>query len=95
MDAPLYPPATEFRMPERLARKVSTANTPIAELRQIPVAWAIVVKEVPGIDGRLNNEALKPHLGNFSLRSLVQFRFSTNEQLDKVDAQLAKLGEVK
>ncbi len=79
----------------RVARVVSTSNTPIAELMKIPVAWAVVVKEVPGIEGRLAVPMLKPHLGNFSLRSLVQFGFSTTEQLDRVDAQLKALGDVK
>lgn len=95
MDAPLFPPATTFVLPERVAYQVSTRNTPIAELMKIPAAWAVVVKEVPGIEKRLGNPMLKPHLGNFSLRSLVQFGFSTNEQLDRIDAQLQGLGEIK
>ena len=95
MDAPLYPPANRFEQPVRVARIVSTANTPIAELMKIPVAWAVVVKEVPGIDKRLNVPMLQPHLGNFSLRSLVQFGFSTPDQLDRVDAQLKSLGDIK
>lgn len=95
MDAPLYPPATVFEQPVRVARQVSTRNTPIADLMKIPAAWAIVVKEVPGIEARLNVEMLKPHLGNFSLRSLVQFGFSNSQQLDSVDEKLAALGEIK
>jgi hypothetical protein len=95
MDAPLYPPASHFELPERVARSVSTGNTPIAELMKIPAAWAIVVKGVPGIEQRLNTPQLKPHLGNFSLRSLVQFGFSTSAQLDSIDAQLKALGEIK
>lgn len=95
MDAPLYPPASSFVRPERVAYQVSTRNTPIAELMKIPAAWAVVVKEVPGIDARLSVPMLKPHLGNFSLRSLVQFGFSTTAQLDRVDAQLLALGDVK
>jgi hypothetical protein len=95
MDAPLYPPATVFEQPVRVARQVSTRNTPIADLMKIPAAWAIIVKEVPGIEPRLNVEMLKPHLGNFSLRSLVQFGFATPQQLDNVDAKLSALGEVK
>jgi hypothetical protein len=95
MDAPLYPPARIFVQPQRVAYQVSTRNTPIAELMKIPAAWAIVTKEVPGIDRRLSVPMLKPHLGNFSLRSLVQFGFSSTEQLDRVDAQLLALGEMK
>jgi hypothetical protein len=95
MDAPLYPPAEIFVRPERVAYQVSTRNTPIAELMKIPAAWAVIVKEVPGIEARLSVPMLKPHLGNFSLRSLVQFGFSTSEQLDRIDAQLQGLGDIK
>lgn len=95
MDAPLYPPASTFVQPERVAYRVSTRNTPIAELMKIPAAWAAVVKEVPGIDARLAVPMLKPHLGNFSLRSLVQFGFSSDAQLDRVDAALLALGDLK
>ena len=95
MDAPLYPPAAVFVQPERVAYRVSTQSTPVAELMKIPAAWAIVTKEVPGIEGRLSNPMLKPHLGNFSLRSLVQFGFSNTAQLDRIDAQLLALGDIK
>jgi hypothetical protein len=95
MDAPLYPPASTFVRPERVAYRVSTRNTPIAELMKIPAAWAVVVKESPGLEQRLSVPQLKPHLGNFSLRSLVQFGFSSAEQLDRIDAQLLALGDIK
>lgn len=95
MDASFYPPAELYVRPERVAYRVNTRNTPIAELMKIPRAWAVVVKEVPGIEARLSVPMLKPHLGNFSLRSLVQFGFSSNEQLDRIDAQLQGLGDIK
>jgi hypothetical protein len=95
MDAPLYPPARAYVRPERVAYRVSTRNTPIAELMKITKAWAVIVKEVPNVEARLNVPQLKPHLGNFSLRSLVQFGFATPEQLDRADAQLTALGELK
>lgn len=95
MDAPLYPPATAYEAPTRVAHVVSTKDTPIADLMKLPAAWAIITKEVPGIDGRLSVPMLKPHLGNFSLRSLVQFGFAKPEQLDRADAQLRELGEIK
>ncbi|MEO6716110.1 MAG: hypothetical protein ABIM50_02520 [Novosphingobium sp.] len=95
MDAPLYPPATSFVQPERVAYRISTRNTPIAELMKIPSAWAIITEEVPNIDARLSVPMLKPHLGNFSLRSLVQFGFAKPEQLDRADARLLQLGDIK
>ena len=72
MDAPLYSPATAFKQPVRVAGPVSTRSTPIADLMKIPKAWAIVVEEVPGIEQHLSAEMFKPHLGNFSLRSLIK-----------------------
>jgi hypothetical protein len=54
-----------------------------------------MVKELPGIEARLNVDMLKPHLGNFSFRSLVQFGFAKTEQLDRIDEKLRTLGEVK
>ena len=95
MDAPLYLPARAFVQPERVAYRISTKNTPISELMKIPAAWATITREIPGIEARLTVPQLKPHLGNFSLRSLVQFGFASTEQLDRVDAQLAALGDIK
>lgn len=95
MDAPFYPPATRFEAPVRVAREVSTRNTPIADLMKIPPAWAIVVKELPGIEARVDTEMLKPHLGNFSFRSLVQFGFAKPDELDRIDEKLRALGEIK
>ncbi len=95
MDAPHYPPATVYVAPERIAYVVTTNNTPIADLMAIPAAKAVIIKEIPGIEARLSVPQLKPHLGNFSFRSLVQWGFSTTEQLDRVDDQLRALGEIK
>ena len=95
MDAPLYSPAKAFEAPVRVARAVSTRNTPIADLMTIPTAWSIILQELPGIEARLNVPMLKPHLGNFSFRSLVQFGFAKPDQMDRIDAKLNVLGEVK
>ncbi len=95
MDAPIYPPARAFVQPQRLATVLSTAETPIATLQATPVAWAIVTREIPNIAARIGNPQLKPHLGNFSLRSVVQFGIVPLDALDRIDPQLKALGEVK
>ncbi len=95
MDAPLYQPAIRFEAPVRVARAVNTRNTPIADLVKIPAAWAIIVKEMPDINTQLDNEMLKPHLGNFSFRSLVQFGFAKPADLDRIDEKLSALGEIR
>ncbi|MEO6718072.1 MAG: hypothetical protein ABIM50_12590 [Novosphingobium sp.] len=94
MDAPLYPPATRFEQPQRLPRVLSTKETSIADLQKNPAAWAIVVKEIPGI-GALVGSNFKVHLGNFSLQTLVQFGASQADGLQRIDPQLKALGEVK
>ena len=94
MDAPLYPPAKTYVAPRRLPRVLSSRDTPIAVLQAIPAAWAIVNKEIPGMDRRIGNEQLKVHLGNFSLASLLVFGVVQPKPLKLIDEQLKALGEV-
>ncbi|HEX7820149.1 MAG TPA: hypothetical protein VF463_05975 [Sphingobium sp.] len=95
MDAPIYPPATRFVQPEIQAEYLSTAKTPIARLKANPAAWAIILKQFPNLAAQLGSDMLKPHLGNFSLRSLTTFGIVNTEGLDAADIQLRTLGEVK
>ncbi|MGO4170344.1 hypothetical protein AB4Z00_25505 [Novosphingobium sp. YAF33] len=46
------------------------------------------------MDRRIGNEMIKPHLGNFSLESLLVFGVVQREPLARIDAELARLGEV-
>lgn len=95
MDAPLYPPASHFEQPVRVARLLNTRDVAISILKANPAAWAIVLKEAPRIDDRINNPMLQVHLGNFAFRDLLQFGFVKAEVLDRIDVQLRTLGEVK
>ncbi|GGB85847.1 hypothetical protein GCM10011494_00140 [Novosphingobium endophyticum] len=95
MDAPLYPPAKAYEPPRRLPRVLSTRDTPVAILKSVPAAWAIVVKEIPSIDRRTGGEQIKPHLGNFSLESLLVFGVVQRDAIERIDAQLKALGEFK
>jgi len=92
MDAPLYPPATAFVQPVRVARPLSTKDTSINDLMAIPAAWAIVVKEIPTVRQRISSEQMKPHLGNFAFRDLIQFGVFKGADLDRIDPQLKALG---
>lgn len=94
MDAPLYPPASAFVQPQRLPQSLSSRETPIAVLKSIPAAWAIVNKEIPGMDRRVGGDQIRPHLGNFSLESLLPFGVVPREAIERIDRQLAALGEV-
>ena len=93
MDAPLYAPATAFTQPERLPEPPSTAETPITALRADSAAWAIVLEEIPGMDARISHPAIQPHLGNFSLRSLLPFGLFQAAVLDRIEAKFRKLDQ--
>ncbi len=93
MDAPVYPPAKSYEAPRRLPRLLSVKDTPIAVLQKIPAAWAIVAKEIPGMEMRVGAGPIRPHLGNFSLASLLQFGAVPKDALERIDPQLKALGE--
>ena len=91
MDAPLYPPATAYERPAIAPHRMNSTTTSIAALLADPAAKAILLKEIPGFEGRVSTPQLKPHLDNFSMRSLVQFGLFKAAELDRVDAQLRAL----
>jgi hypothetical protein len=95
MDAPLYPPDAAFVQPQRVPQRLSVAETPVAILKTIPAAWAIVIKAVPGLDQMLGGDQIRPHLGNFSLESLLPFGMVQRDALDRIDQQFIALGDVK
>ena len=92
MDAPLYPPATHFEQPVRLPHGLTISQTSIAELRSIPAAWAIIVKEIPRAEGLVLAPQLQAHLGNFSFQSLATFGVGDQAAFDRADVQLRALG---
>ena len=91
MDAPLYPPSQAYEAPILVPYEMNTTNTSIAVLLANPAIKAIILKEMPIIGAMVSNEMLKPHLNNFSPRSLVQFGALKGDALDKVDAQIHML----
>lgn len=92
MDAPLFPPATDFVQPRRLPQRLSAAETPIAILKTIPQAWAIVTREIPGMDRRVGSDQIRPHLNNFSLESLLPFGAVPRDAVARIDTQFLALG---
>lgn len=92
MEAPLYPPATAYVPPRRQSRLFTAKDTAIADLKASAQAWAIVLQEMPNIEARIGNPMLKPHLGNFSFQSLVQFGVVKQDALDRLDEKLRTLG---
>ncbi len=95
MDAPHYPPAERFVLPERMARTLETRTTSIADLMANPAAWSIVTKALPIASGIVQVPMMKPFLGNFSLRDLAQFGLVDAALLTPIDEQLKALGTFK
>jgi hypothetical protein len=95
VDAPLYPPARVFVQPQRIAQPLSAYETPISVLKTFAAAWAIVNKEIPGMDRRVGGDQIRPHLGNFSLESLMPFGIVPREAIERVEQQLRALGGAK
>jgi hypothetical protein len=91
LDAPLYPPSQAYEQPAIVPHRMDTNTSSIAALLAYPVARAIVIAEIPNFMGRIGNEQLKPHLFNFSPRSLVQFGLFKADALDRIDQQLRAL----
>ena len=91
MDAPLYPPSQAYEQPSVVPHRMDTNTTSIAALLADPAAKAIIIAEIPTFMARIGNEQLKPHLYNFSPRSLVQFGVFKADALDRVDQQLGTL----
>ena len=91
MDAPLYPPSQAYEQPAVVPHRMDTNTTSIAALLADPAARAIVIAEIPNFMARISNEQMKPHLYNFSPRTLVQFGVFKADALDRIDRQLATL----
>lgn len=88
MDAPLYPPAQAYERPAPLYQPMTTTNTSIARMMAVPAVYAMLKEEISGLDARVGNPMLKPHLDNFSFRGMVQFGAFQAGTLDRVDARL-------
>lgn len=88
MDAPLYPPSTQFVAPDVVPSPMTTRDSSLADFIANPQALAIISKEAPGFVFTTRTPMLKPHLGNMSPRTMVQFGALKAADLDRVDAQL-------
>jgi hypothetical protein len=92
LDAPTYPPAAAFEQPIAVPQTISLENFSLAELMNLPDAWAIVVKHLPSLQRMVGTPMIKPHLGNFTVQSIQTFvKTATPETLAAVDAELARL----
>lgn len=96
MDAPIYPPASAFELPLVTAQPVRLDNFSLAELMQMPEAWAIVTKHVPSVRQLVSVPMIQPYLGHLTLHALQSlFKISTPEALAAAAADLSRLPPVK
>jgi len=91
VDAPLYKPSRAFERPVVIAQPLNADTTPLAVLLAEPDARAILAREAPVVEQAVQGDALRPHLSNFSLRSLLPFGLITLDTLQRMDTQLQAL----
>ena len=67
-------------------------NVSLGELMRMPAAWAIVVKHLPSLERMASSPMMKPHLGNFTVRSVEPFvKAATPETYAAINEELARL----
>jgi hypothetical protein len=92
IDAPVYPPAAAFVAPTTAPRPLAVRNYSTAELMQMPAAWAVVVKHMPGIKMMTSAEQAKPMLTTMTVADFSQFiGGDASAALAAIDAELAQL----
>ena len=97
MDTPIYPPAAAFERPTAISQAITITidNFSLAELMNMPVAWAIVVKHLPALQRMTSSAMIKPHLGNFTVRTVETFvKTATPEAYVAIDDELSHLPSV-
>ena len=91
MEAPLYPPAREYREPQLVTEEFGVDSAAVADLLAAPATRAILLEEVPGIERIASVPMLQPHLTNFTLRTMTEFGMVQLDVLPRVDARLRAL----
>jgi hypothetical protein len=90
--APSYPPAVAFEQPVAAAHVLSLETASLAELMDVPAAWAIVVQHLPSLQQIASSTMIKPHLRNFTVPSLAAFTGGARPEVyAAIDEELARL----
>jgi hypothetical protein len=93
--APMYPPATTYEQPLGSAHVLSLDTASLAELISVPAAWAIVVKHLPAMQPIAGTPMIKPHLQNFTVKTLAAFAGGAKPEVyASIDQELARLPPV-
>lgn len=92
IDAPIYASAIAFDPPVEAYRPLTARNYSVAELMQMPQAWAVVVKHMPGVSMMVGNEQAKQILANMTIADFAVFTGANmSATLAAIDAELAQL----
>ena len=88
MEGPLYPPAAVFQQPLKATFEFSIDTVVVAELVRSKPIMAYLESKIPNFERILHAPMLKPHLSNFTLRSLADFGIVSAELLVEIDNRL-------
>ncbi|MGD8644252.1 MAG: hypothetical protein PVI15_08190 [Chromatiales bacterium] len=88
MQAPVYPPATEFKQPEPAPFEFGIDTVMVEELISSPSIKQMLERDIPNFSRAIQSPMLKPHLSNFTLRSLVDFGIVSDDLLEVIDTKL-------
>lgn len=90
MDAPLYPAATAYEQPQALPQVLSTRTSSIAELKADPEAMAIMDQYLPRM-AQAESGPIAILIEAMSIRSAVSMGGVKPEEVDKIEAEFAKI----
>jgi hypothetical protein len=90
--APTYPPSAVFEQPVGAPYILSLETASLAELIEVPAAWAIVVQHLPSLQPIASTPMIKPHLRNMTVPSLAAFTGGAKPEVyAAIDEELARL----
>jgi len=93
--APTYPPAAAFEQPVGSPHVLSLDTASLADLMRVPAAWAIVVNHLPSLQPIVSTPMIKPHLQNFTVKTLAAFMPGAKPEVyASIDQELAQLPPV-
>ena len=88
MQAPVYPPATLYQEPVSAPFEFGIDTVVVAELIRSESILAMLESKIPNFSRTLSAPLLKPHLSNFTLRSLADFGIVSADVLHDIDQKL-------
>lgn len=88
MEAQLYPPAAAYQEPDKAPFEFCIDTVVVNELLTSPSIRRMLEEAIPRFDRIIHAPLLKPHLSNFTLRSLSDFGIISADLLEDLDQRL-------